>query len=346
MELRDIEIFLTLADELHFGRAAARLHVSQARVSQAISLQERQLGGALFDRSNRRRIHLTPLGQQLRDDLQPVYAGLRDSLERARQTARGVTGTLRVGMLPFNVADLQPYWKTFRTRHPQWELLIRRAPYVNPFDHLRDGELDVLVVWLPVEEPDLTVGPALLTDPRLLAVSVEDDLAGRPSVSLETLADRPHATAPGMPDYWEERYLPFQTPRGRPIERVHTITNSDDLVHLVSTGEIVHTFPSHVTRHWAIRHIEWLPVRDMPPLSYVLVWRSDAENGPIRALARTVRDLGPSISGPADETSRAPRVRSGRHRQPEPSRRSATAPTWSVSGTGRRASPRRTGPGT
>ena len=82
MELREIEIFLILAEELHFGRAAQRLHVSQARVSQAISQQERRLGGALFDRANRRQIRLTPLGRQLCDDLRPVYAGLRDSLDR------------------------------------------------------------------------------------------------------------------------------------------------------------------------------------------------------------------------------------------------------------------------
>ena len=75
MELREIEIFLILAEELHFGRAAERLYVSQARVSQAISQQERHLGGALFDRSNRRQIRLTPLGRQLRDDLRPIYAG-------------------------------------------------------------------------------------------------------------------------------------------------------------------------------------------------------------------------------------------------------------------------------
>jgi DNA-binding transcriptional LysR family regulator len=293
VELRDIEIFLTLAEELHFGRTAARLHVSTARVSQAISQQERRLGGALFDRSNRRQVRLTPLGRQLCDDLRPVYAGLRDSLERARQAAQGITATLRVGMLPFNIADLHLYWKTFRSRHPRWELQIRRAPFVDPFAGLRDGGLDVLIVWLPVEEPDLTVGPVLFTDSRLLAVSVEDELAARSSVSVETLADRPQATAPRMPDYWEDRYLPFQTPRGRSIERSQTVTNSDDLINLVGTGEIVHSFPAHVIGYWAMPHIRWLPIVDMPPLPYAMVWRTEAENDPIRALARTIRDLGP-----------------------------------------------------
>ncbi|MFD0853538.1 LysR family transcriptional regulator, partial [Actinomadura adrarensis] len=77
MELRDIEIFLTLAEELHFGRTATRLRISPARVTQAIQKQERHIGGPLFERTSRT-VRLTPLGSQLRDDLRPVYAGLRD----------------------------------------------------------------------------------------------------------------------------------------------------------------------------------------------------------------------------------------------------------------------------
>ncbi|WP_412537912.1 LysR family transcriptional regulator [Longispora sp. K20-0274] len=292
MEIRDIEIFLTLAEELHFGRTAARLHVSPARVSQAISQQERRLGSLLFDRSNRRQTRLTPVGRQLRDDLRPVYMGLRDSLDRARMASRGVTARLRVGLLPFNVAELQPYWRTFRAQHSQWELQIRVAPYVRPFDMLRAGDFDVLVVWLPVEEPDLTVGPTLFTDPRVLAVSTEHELAGRPTVAHEALADFANATAPDMPDYWEDSYLPFHTPGGRAVERPELVTNADELITLVTNGEIVHPFPSHVTRYWSMPHVRFLRIPDMPHLSYALVWHTESENDLIRALARTVRELG------------------------------------------------------
>ncbi|MFI5977698.1 LysR family transcriptional regulator [Streptomyces sp. NPDC051452] len=206
MEVRDIEIFLTLAKELHFGRAAVRLHLTQARISQVIGRQKRQLGGLLFDRSNRRRIRLTPLGRQLRTDLLPVYADLRDSLERARMASRGKTARLRVGMMPFNVIELHHYWKTFQARRPQWELQVRRAPYVDPFGRLREGEMDVFITWLPVDEPDLTVGPVLFHDRRVLAVSAVHELADRLVVPVEALADFGHAMAPEMPDYWEDGY--------------------------------------------------------------------------------------------------------------------------------------------
>jgi DNA-binding transcriptional LysR family regulator len=70
VELREIEMFLALAEELHFGRTAERLYVSQSRVSQVIQLMETRVGGRLFERTSRR-VQLTPLGAQLRDALAP-----------------------------------------------------------------------------------------------------------------------------------------------------------------------------------------------------------------------------------------------------------------------------------
>ncbi|MFD3869484.1 LysR family transcriptional regulator [Streptomyces sp. NPDC058623] len=291
MELRDIEIFLVLAEELHFGRTAERLHVSQARVSQAIKKQERRIGAELFLRTSRT-VSLTEIGRQFRDDLRPVYSGLHDSLERARLAALGITAQLRVGMLPFNVFDLHPYWKAFRTRHPQWQLQIRPAPFIDVFGRLRAGDMDVIVVWLPVDEPDLTVGPVLCTDSRILAVTAGHELAERDHVRLETFADFPHSTAPGMVDYWEDSYLPFRTPQGRTIQRTKLVTTADELINLVSMGEIIHGFPSHVTKYWGMSNLRWLPIPDLPALSFALVWQTEAENDLIRALADTVRDLG------------------------------------------------------
>ncbi|MEU9164131.1 LysR family transcriptional regulator [Streptomyces sp. NPDC048424] len=293
MELRDIEIFLVLAEELHFGRTAQRLHVSQARVSQAIKKQERRIGAELFARTSRT-VRLTEIGRQFRDDLQPVYAGLHESLERAQLAARGITAELRVHLMPFNVVDLYPYWKAFRARYPHWGLQIRQATFTDVFGQLRSGAMDVIVAWLPVEEPDFTVGPTLCTDSRILAVAADHRLAERDSVPLELLADFPHGTAQGLPDYWEDSYLPFHTPRGRSIERITSAAsdNADQLINHVGMGEIIHTFPGHVTRHWGMPNIRWLPLPDMATMRFALVWRTEAENDLIRALAGTVRDLG------------------------------------------------------
>lgn len=294
MELRDIEIFLTLAEELHFGRTAARLYVSQARVSQVIAHCERQIGAPLFDRSNRRRVRLTPVGARLRDDLAPVYGQLCDSLQRARLAARGISAQLRVGLMPYNVPALHGFWEAFSSRYPQHELLVRSASFTDPFGSLRRGEIDVLVTWLPVEAADLTVGPTLFIDSRVLAVAADHELAGRSVASVEALADFPQVKVPNLPETWENGYLPFRTPGGKTIERVESVSNADELLQLVSTGEIIHPFPAHVTHYWSLPNIRWLPMPDLEPLTYVLVWRTDAEDDLIRAFARTVEDLGPA----------------------------------------------------
>ncbi|GAA1314050.1 LysR family transcriptional regulator [Planotetraspora silvatica] len=291
MELRDIEIFLTLAEELHFGRTAERLRVTTARITQAVKKQERQIGGQLFERTSRT-VRLTPLGRQLRDDLSPVYSGLQDGMRRAKLAAQGVTAVLRVGMIPLNAHELRPYWETFRARHPQWKLQIQHAPFVDSFAGLRRGDLDILICWLPVEEPDLTVGPVLFADPRVVAVAADHELTRRTSVSLEMLADFQHSDGPSIPDYWADSFCPFYTRKGRPIERGPLVRNTEEIFTLTSTGELVNLFPAHMTRYWNRPDIAYLPVSDIDALPYALVWRTETENERIRALARVAADIG------------------------------------------------------
>ncbi|MDP9847429.1 LysR family transcriptional regulator [Streptosporangium lutulentum] len=292
MELRDIEIFLTLAEELHFGHAAERLHVSVARVSQAIKKQERAIGAELFAR-NSHSVRLTRLGEQLRDDLRPLRQGLAQTLERARLAARGKTGTLRVSLFPANIQELRRYWETFRAGHPQWELRLRMSAYQDPFAQLRNGEVDILATWLPVEEPDLTVGPLLFAEPRVLAVAGDHALTKRSSVSLEAVGDFGHIAVESVPDYWYDQYVPELTPKGRLIERTASVNNVEDIFMSTVLGETVALFPAHVTRYYPRPDIAYLPVKDMDALRFGLVWCSAAENDMIRAFARVVRDLGP-----------------------------------------------------
>ncbi|MGI5328381.1 LysR family transcriptional regulator [Actinomadura nitritigenes] len=295
MELRDIEIFLTLAEELHFGRAAARLRVSQARVSQAIRAQERRLGGALFDRSNRRRIVLTPLGRQLREDLLPLYQGLLDSLERARLTAQGISDRLRVGLTGVIGPELRPLWDAFRARHPRCELVVRfNDPFRDPFGPLHRGDLDVLITWLPVEEPGLTVGPVVSTDGRVLAVASDHPLAGEGPVSMEILGDdqRTVTTQPDVPEYWENAVVPFHTPSGRAIGHRLRVTSFEDILTLVGTGQAIVPLTGHVTRFYARPDIAYLPIHDALVQRYALTWRADDDNPLVHEFARTVKDLG------------------------------------------------------
>jgi DNA-binding transcriptional LysR family regulator len=132
VELRDIEIFLTLAEELHFGRTAERLRISQARVSQAIKKQERRIGGALFERTSRH-VRLTPLGKQLRDELAVGYQQLQTAIGNAAAAARGTTGSLTLGTMGALAQAIGSVVTLFHDQNPQAELHYREVHAVTAF---------------------------------------------------------------------------------------------------------------------------------------------------------------------------------------------------------------------
>ncbi|MEU5218455.1 LysR family transcriptional regulator [Streptomyces sp. NPDC020807] len=292
MELRDIEIFLTLSEELHFGRTAERLHVSAARVSQAIKKQERSIGAELFERTSRQ-VRLTPVGEQLRHDLLPVFQGLKASVDRARLTAQGKTDILRIGVLVSNAHELRPFWDAFRSLHPQWGVRIRYNGFIDPFGPLRRGEIDVLLCWLPVEEPDLTVGPVLFQETRVAAVACDHRLADRRSVSTEVFAD--HGVigdASPLPEYWDDAFMPFYAPSGRKIERSFMATDLDQMFAIISSGDAIHSLGAQVTRFHLRPDVTYLHLHDAPPLRWGLVWRSGTDNPMVRSLVSIARELG------------------------------------------------------
>src|SRR5690349_15555958 len=168
VELRDIEIFLTLAEELHFGRTAERLHLSPPRVSQAIAKQERRIGAPLFERTSRR-VTLTPLGEQLRQDLESGYRRILEGVESATNAAHGRSDTLTFGVMGPMWQEISPVTAVFRRRYPDVELRMREVRLDDPFALLRAREVDVALLWLPVDEDDLTVGPVAFTEPIVLA---------------------------------------------------------------------------------------------------------------------------------------------------------------------------------
>ena len=291
MERREIEIFLTLADELHFGRTAARLHVTTARVSQTITRLEQRFGARLFDRTSRR-VELTPVGRQLRDDLGPAFAQIEAGVERAITAGREIQGLLRVGF--FRAAAgrfVLDVAEAFQATYPSCEVEIRENQLSDGLRLLRDGEVDLLFLMLPVEEPDLVAGPVLVREARLLAVSARHPLAARPSVSLEDLARDPILTAPGdLPTYVRESVVPERTPSGRTIRRGQAFGTIQEMLSLVGAGKGMYPVPAHTRDYYARPDVAYLPIDDAPDLEWAFTWRQSTENRRIRAFNQAARE--------------------------------------------------------
>ncbi|MEV6428765.1 LysR family transcriptional regulator [Nocardia sp. NPDC051463] len=258
--MRDIEILLTLAQELHFGRTAQRLQLSQARISQSIKGQERRLGALLVDRTNPRNIRLTPLGTQLCADLLPAYREVRQALDRARSAAGSASTMLRIGMVGGNAHDYRSIWQTFRTRHPEFVLQIRSVSFTDPFGPLRRGETDVVIARLPVEESDLTVGPVLLSEPMVAAMSDNRELAGV---------------------------------KGRSKQRISRVSNGDDVsTYVMGSDDAIHITPDQPPQYYNRPGGSFRHTTDAHLLRWALVWHREFETDQIRALARIVGELG------------------------------------------------------
>jgi DNA-binding transcriptional LysR family regulator len=191
MELRHLRYFIAVAEELHFHRAATRLHMSQPPLSQQIRALERELGVTLLAR-NRRRVALTAAGAAFLEDARAILASVDRAADRARGIARGSQGTLSIGFVGsamFSPA-LPNMLRAFRAGHPDVELVLRELQTMAQLAALAAGELDVGVIRGPIELAELNGQLELMTIQRerlVAAVPADHPLATQRRLRAEDL---------------------------------------------------------------------------------------------------------------------------------------------------------------
>ncbi|MEV6823719.1 LysR family transcriptional regulator [Amycolatopsis sp. NPDC051102] len=182
MELRALRYFVAVADELHFGRAAERLHVAQPAVSQQIARLERELGVRLLDRSPRR-VRLTAAGQRVLDAARTTLA----AAGQVRIAAMQVPTTVRIGTAAGLTARLERGIDALRERAPEFDVVLVDLPVEARLNALRQGDLDLALTRGVGTVPGLTVLPAW--EENLLAVvSKRHPAADGSAVGLAELA--------------------------------------------------------------------------------------------------------------------------------------------------------------
>jgi DNA-binding transcriptional LysR family regulator len=291
VELREIRIFLTLADELHFGRTADRLGLTQSRVSQSLRSLELKLGEQLVYRTSRR-VALTARGERFRAEVGPAFARLTEVLE---QTAtRQLEGAVRIGLMFPNTggAQLVALVDAFEAAHPACDVQITAVPPDDPGAPLRQGEIDLIATPVLRDPPGAVVAATLGTEPRVLAVASRHRLARRTEVSVEDLGDYKVVAPDILPDDHQEDFVPFHTPSGRPIERLDRRPGSfDELAMLVARGRaVVPTVPSTAV-HFSPTKVALVPINDLPPIRVVLLAMPGEWNPRLAEFIRVAREL-------------------------------------------------------
>ena len=188
MELRHLHYFITVAEELHFSRAAQRLHISQPPLSQQIRDLEDELGVKLFERT-KRQVHLTEAGKVFLELSYLVLAQLKQAIEATQQIGRGEVGRLAIGFVDSAMYTLLPgILRVFREQFPAVELRLHELTTAQQIQALYDKQVDVGIVRSAIIEPGLSV-ECLLPESLVLALPETHPLSAQTQVSLSTLAD-------------------------------------------------------------------------------------------------------------------------------------------------------------
>jgi DNA-binding transcriptional LysR family regulator len=204
MEFRQLQLFIAVAEELHFGRAAARIGMAQPPFSQQIRRLETELGVELLTRTSRR-VALTAAGARLLEEARALLARRTDVVHAVRQAASGEEGTLRVGFAASSAFGVLPdIVSRFRKRFPKVKLELNDSETLEVTAALASGALDLAILRGPLRHEGLTI-ERLLRERFVLALPARHPRARQQVIALSSLANEPFVlfprhSAPGLHD--------------------------------------------------------------------------------------------------------------------------------------------------
>ncbi|MBF2077000.1 MAG: LysR family transcriptional regulator [Synechococcales cyanobacterium T60_A2020_003] len=195
MELRHLRYFIAVAEELHFGRAAERLHMAQPPLSQQIRQLEEQLGFQLFHRT-KRTVQLTEAGTVFLDRCQQLLLQFDQAIQDGQQASRGEIGKLAIGFVSSTAYSVLPSMlHQFRRQVPGVALTLRELTTDQQVQWLRDKRIDVGFLRPPVDDPDFEM-ITVLREPLVVALPEQHPLAQIDPVPLRLLASEPFILFP------------------------------------------------------------------------------------------------------------------------------------------------------
>ena len=287
MDTRKLNAFVAVAEELHFGRAALRLHMSQPPLSLSIRALEADLGVKLFVRSSRR-VELTDAGRALLDEARAILRRLSEARRATVEAGRGERGSLDIGFItPVVYGFLPGLLRDFRSRYPGVRLTLREAMGDVQLEDLEGGRLSAGFVTAPVKSAQLSQS-TVLREPMIAAVPKAHPLArGKGRIRLAQLRDEPfilfpRTSAPGLFD----QIVAFCRSSDFSPRVEQEAMQSQTIVSLVSAGLGVAIVPASIGK----LHRSGVVYRRFegrsPRVETVLVWRKDDQS---RALQNFVK---------------------------------------------------------
>ncbi len=291
MELRHLRYFLAVAEELHFGHAAAKLHMAQPPLSQQIKRLEEELGLSLFQRT-RRKVQLTPAGAVFREEARQTLAQAEHAVRSARRAHLGEIGQLVVGFVDSAVYHaLPPVLRTFRGRFPDVELVLRELNPAEQFQALRSNRLNAGFVRSVPGDADLAQ-EEVFEEPLIAALPHAHLLARRHRILLRNLAGQrfvffPRTLGPGFYD----QVVSLCQAAGFSFRVVQEANEMQTIVSLVAAGIGVAIVPASI-RNLRMPAVSYVALADSAARTALRVtWRREDASPVLQSFLRVVREV-------------------------------------------------------
>ena len=301
MDVEQLRSFLAVADELHFGRAAERLHVAQPPLSRTIKRLERELGTRLFDR-NTRSVRLTSSGQALMDPAKEVLDALRRAETAVRSADHGEVGTVRIAFAGVSTHRLVARLaRVVRSQRPGIQLELSSQNFAQPaMKRLLAGETDLALGRWDVVPAEISA-QVVMPDSLVLAVPDTHALAGARRLSIGQLVSEGFVSLPPH----EGSVLPDRLRRlahanGFVADVVQVAPDTQTALALVSAEVGCHLTLASVAENVTDPHVVFIPLNESTPSLDVhlrAAWRRDDQNPALRAVLDELLTLNDGAAG-------------------------------------------------
>lgn len=293
--MRWIEAFLAVAEELHFGRAAERLHMAQSPLSQTIKKLEKHVGAPLFDRTTRA-VTLTSAGHGFLPHARRIVAETDLALRATTAGPGEVYGRVRLGFSgALNHLTLPPLTRAVRQRYPQVQLsLTGRVMTRDGVEQLEQGSLDIAFVGLPID-PSPVRTRLIGREPLGAALPIDHPLAREPEIDLADLAEDGFITMPAaIGSSLQELTTQACVKAGFRPRVVQEITDPYMIMTLVSAGVGVALMSSGVAGIMPSSAV-FVPLRGEPTyMEHALAWLDDNPSPVLRAVLDLAEEVLPT----------------------------------------------------
>ncbi|GAB1544771.1 LysR family transcriptional regulator [Scytonema sp. NUACC21] len=296
MELRHLRYFVTLAEELHFGRAAERLHIAQPPLSQQIRQLETELGFELFHRT-KRSVQLTAAGEVFFAQAQQILEQVEQAIQMGRQTSRGEIGQLAIGFVSSAAYNILPdILRRFRTTVAKVRLELHELTTDQQLQWLAEGRIDIGFLRPPVEDT-LFSTETIFREPLVVALPSGHSLANETQVSVRSLSCEhfilfPRKLAPGLHD----PIISLCQQAGFSPKVAQEASQMQTIVSLVAAQMGVAIVPASL-RHLQRTGVVYKLIQESTPeVAINMIWRRHEHSPTVQRFIELVKSIAPQLS--------------------------------------------------